>query len=219
MTIWNRARIFKIFVQLIRNPNRTELIFKGVDIVSADPDQEPLKAIEHLVLSDVGFKAMYDQNYVPTQPSMKMLQSCPPESFGEALYKHMRDNGLDFDLFPRYDSERPIKYLTTRIYQDHDLWHALFGYGTTVEDELAIQAFGVAQFQSPIALMLIAGGLLHLLGASPKRAIDAFRKVNEVYALGKRAPFLLSIRLHDLLPKPLADVRQICGIDLSIRSI
>jgi len=98
------------------------------------------------------------------------------------------------------------------IYQEHDLWHALFGYGTDVEGELAVQAFGLAQYQSPVALALIAGGLIHLLGKSPQRAMNAFRNIHEMYALGKRAPFLLGVRLHELFPKPLAEVRQICGV-------
>ena len=212
MTLWNRARIFKIFVQLLRNPNRTELIFKGVEIVSSDPDQAPVKAIEDLVLAHNGFRSMYHEKYIPKAPSMDALKDCSEGSFGRALYDHMNRNRLDFSLWPLYKSERPIQYLSTRIYQDHDLWHALLGFGVSVEDELAVQAFGVAQFQSPIALMLIAGGLIHLMTKNPRRALEAFHKVNEVYTLGKRSPFLLSFRLHDFFSRPLSEVRQICGL-------
>ncbi len=76
----------------------------------------------------------------------------PQNSFGYALFQHMNTNKLGFDLWPRLDSDRPIDYLSTRIYQDHDLWHALLGLGVEIEDELALQAFGVAQYHSPIEL-------------------------------------------------------------------
>jgi ubiquinone biosynthesis protein Coq4 len=201
-----------LFWQLVKNPGRTELIFKGVEIVSNDPDQKPVKVVEDAVMSIPSFKAMYEEEYAPLPPAMEMLQKCPEGSFGQAVYQHMKSNCLSFDLFPRYDSKRPIKYLSSRIYQDHDLWHALFGYGISVEDELAVQAFGLAQFQSPVALTLIAGGLIHLLVKSPQRALDAFKRINEMYDLGKRAPFLLGVRLHDLFSRPLAEVRQLCGM-------
>lgn len=212
MTIWNRARIFGIFMQLLHNPTRTDLIFKGVEIVSLDPDQELVKALENEVLSNGDFKKMHETKYVPEAPSLEMLRNCPEDSFGRAVYNHMNENKLDFSLWPKYDSDRPIQYLSTRIYQDHDLWHALLGYGVAVEDELAIQAFSLAQFKSPIALLLVAGGLIHLLVKSPKRAFEAFKKLNETYTLGRRTHFLLSIRLHDLFLRPLTDVRQICGV-------
>jgi len=212
MRLWNKLQVLVLFLKLVRNPNRTELIFKGVDLVSQDPNQEPLQAIEKAVMQNSGFRSMYNEKYIPDLPDMMFLQTCPENSFGRALHQHMVSNGLSFDLFPRNPADRPIQYLTTRIYQDHDLWHVLFGFGTAVEDELAIQAFGVAQFQSPVALMLIAGGLLHLLGQSPARAVAAFGRITELYALGKRAPFLLSLRLHDFFTKPLHEVRQVCGV-------
>lgn len=212
MKLWNKIRLMSIFWRVVKNPGQTELIFKGVEIVSDDPDQGPVKAVEDIVMANPSFKAMYEEGYGPLPPAMEMLQNCPVGSFGQALYNHMASNGISFDLFPRYDSKRPIKYLSSRIYQEHDLWHALLGCGTSVEDELAVQAFGLAQYQSPIALTLIAGGLIHLLAKNPQRALRAFKQIHETYALGKRAPFLLGIRLHDMLPRPLAEVRQICAV-------
>jgi ubiquinone biosynthesis protein Coq4 len=201
-----------IFWRLVKNPGRTELIFKGIEIASNDPDQEPVKAVENVVMSHSSFKAMFEERYAPLPPSMEMLKNCPAESFGQAVYQHMSSHGIGFELFPRYDSKRPIQYLSSRMYQDHDLWHVLFGRGISVEDELAVQAFGLSQLQSPVALLLIAGGLIHLLGKSPQRALSAFKQIHDMYALGKRAPFLLGLRLHDLFPRPLVDVRSSCGL-------
>lgn len=216
MNFWNRLRAIKMFFQLVKNPNRTDLIFKGVAIASEDVNQELVKTIEQLVLSDKPFQVMYTENYIPDLPQLKILAGLPEQSFGKALYKHMNDNNLDFKMFfnqnLNLDLKRPIYYLSTRIYQDHDLWHVLLGYGTDVEDELAIQAFGVAQFHSPIGVVIIAGGLLHLLGKNPARAVDAFRKINEAYQLGRKTKFLLSVRIHELLPRPLNEVRQMCGL-------
>lgn len=212
MSLWMRIKLLRLFIQLVINPNRTDLIFRGVDIVSKDPNQQALKTIEQHVLKNQTFRQMHQEHYIPVPPRLDALKNLPADSFGAAVYHHMRTNDLGFEIFPRSDSSRPVKYLSDRIYQDHDLWHALLGYGVEVEDELAVQAFGVAQFQSPIATMLIAGGLLHLLRKDPMRAVAAFNKVVEGYNLGKNAQFLLSVKLHDLFAKPLLEVREICGL-------
>jgi ubiquinone biosynthesis protein COQ4 len=212
MTIWERLKVASIFVRVSLNPKRTDLIIEGIDTISKDPNNQPLKDVETRVLNVEGFRAMYEKNYLPDSVTVNELRSCPEGSFGQAVYKHMNDNGLDFDIFPRYESQRPIRYLTTRIFQDHDLWHALLGYGVSVEDEIALQGFAFAQYQSPVSLMLISGGLLNLLRKSPRRAVEAFNRIHEAYERGRRAPFLLTVRLHDLFTKPLGEVRQICGL-------
>lgn len=212
MSFWNRLRLFRIFFQLVRDPNRTELIFNGVNIVSRDPENAHLKVIEQTVLAHEEFKTMFETDYMPEPPCLEQLKTLPPGSFGQALYQHMVNHNLSFELFPREHEKNTVQYLSARIYQDHDLWHVLLGYGITVEEELAIQAFGVAQFGSPIGTMLVAGGLLHLLWKNPNQAVQALRKINDGYTIGRNARFLLGIHIHDHLPKPLKEVRKICGV-------
>lgn len=212
MNFWNKLCATKLFIQLVINPNRTDLIFKGIDLVSRNPEQEPLKVIARVVLSHDNFRAMFEQRYIPEIPSLTALSTLPKGTFGHALYLHMTTNNLDFGTFPRVESDQVIIYASTRIYQDHDLWHTILGYGVSVEDELGLQSFGVAQYHSPLGALLVAGGLLHLLVKNPARALDAFRKVADGYYLGKKARFLLGLRLHELFSKPLGEVREICGV-------
>jgi ubiquinone biosynthesis protein COQ4 len=212
MRLLDRIRVTKIFFQLVRNPNRTELIFKGVKILSKDVVDGPVVEFEKQVFQDSEFLRMYEENYVPETLSNGDLENLPEHSFGSTLHRHLTDNRLDLSLFPRFQTTRPIEYLSLRVYQDHDLWHALLGYGTSIEDELALQAFGVAQFKSGIGVALIAGGLLHLLRTTPLQAAQALDKVAKGYLRGLNARFVLSIRLHELLSRPLEEVRQICGV-------
>jgi ubiquinone biosynthesis protein Coq4 len=212
MNLWDRLRIMKSYFQLVRDPNRTDLIFKQVKILTKNPNEPGIKAIEELSLSNPTFKAMFTDRYLPDSPKLETLAQLPENSFGRALYNHMHANNLSFDIFPRIHSDRAIDYLTTRLYQDHDLWHVLLGCGVEVEDELAIQAFGVAQYHSPVGTMIISGGLLHLLSKNPLRAVEAVKKVAEFYVIGQRAKFLPSVRLHEHFPKPLAEVRALCNL-------
>jgi ubiquinone biosynthesis protein Coq4 len=212
MNLWDKLRILKSYVLLVRDPNRTDLIFRQVRILTKNPELPAVKAIEQVALANPDFRAMYEQRYLPDSPKLEDLARLPENSFGRAVYNHMHTHGLSFDIFPRVHSDRAIDYLTTRLYQDHDLWHVLLGCSVDVEDELAIQAFGVAQYRSPVGTMIISGGLLHLLGKNPIRAIEAIRKVAEAYVLGQKARFLPSIRLVDHFAKPLEDVRAFCGL-------
>lgn len=212
MNIWNRMRLMGIFIQLVRNPQKTELIFKAVNITANDNDLTIVSTVENNFLAHEDFRNMFESNYVPTIPSLEALSQLPENSFGYGFYQHMKRNNLDPNTFPHIDYKRPIEYISLRIYRDHDLWHTLLGYNSDIEDELALQAFGVAQFKSPIATLLIAGGLLHLLRTSPFRAVAALQKVVEGYTRGVQASFLLSERLHEMFTRPLDDVRRDCKI-------
>lgn len=212
MKFYNRLRIAKIVLQLILNPKRTDLIFKGVQIVSADPDQEIFSAIEKKFKNNREFIALYNDRYNPVPPTVAELSVYPNGSFGHALHQHLMSNNLTLEIFPRFEWRRPIEYMSLRVYQDHDLWHVLAGYGINLDDELALQAFGVAQYGSPISALLVAGGLLHLIWKSPLKAVEALGKISAGYQRGLAAPSLMGLRLHELFDRPLNEVQSLCGL-------
>lgn len=215
MGLLRRLKLLILFVRLVRDPTRTDLIIQGVSALTKSPDENARRALfelEQYVMKQDDFVRLYKQNYNPQASDLKMLSLMPRESFGYAVYKHMNDNNLNFEVFPYQKSENFIDYLTTRIYQDHDLWHVLLGRGIELEDELAIQAFGVAQFRSMVGLLIIVGGILNLMGKNPSKAVDAFQGIHDSYSLGKQIPFLLSVKLHEMFEMPLDKVRAQCGI-------
>ncbi len=209
----NRVRLLKIFYQVVKNPEKTELIFSAVEILTKSSNQaKTIQEFEDRMTAVPSFKKMHDENYTPQRVTLAELSQLPKESFGFALYSHIVENQLDWNLFPKVDLHRPIDYLTQRIYQDHDLWHVLMGYSSQLEDELALQAFAVAQYGSPLACVIIAGGLLHLLAKDPKRAVCALGRVADGYRRGQSADFLLGLRLYDGLDRPLTEMRDFCHI-------
>ena len=167
-----------------------------------------IQVIEARLMHKPGFQNLYDERYEAPRVTLASLQTLPLDSFGHALYKHLHDNNLDWDLFPKIVATRPIEYLAQKIYADHDLWHTLLDYGSSVEDELALQAFGVAQYGSPLGCVLIAGGLLHLLRKDPSRAVTALEKISEGYRRGHQVPFLLGLKIYEMLDHPLDEVRR-----------
>lgn len=214
MSILSRLNLLRIFIGLVRNPQKTELIFQAIEIATKYKDEPIYKVMTEGLLKQNEFRALYEEKYLPAWPTLEQLRVSPENSFGRALYTHMTKNGLDLDLFPRLGANDPIEYLNARAYQDHDLWHALLGYSTELEDELGLQAFGVAQFGSPLGSMIMAGGLLHILLHNPLRAMVAVRKISEGYRLGERTRFLLGMKLVDMLPLPLEEVRALASVPM-----
>ena len=212
LSLMNRIKTTHLFFRLVKDPKRTDLIFKGVDIISNDKDQSVVDKLVKGIFVHDEFRRMYESRYMPEVPKMEDLAKKPEGSFGRAVYQHMKENNLDFNLFPKLQSNRPVDYISARVYQDHDLWHALLGYSTRVDDELGLQGVTVAQLGSPLGVALIAGGILHLLTKQPLSAVGALQKVSDGYQLGKRSKFLLNVKLHELFDRPLEEVQALCGV-------
>jgi ubiquinone biosynthesis protein COQ4 len=218
MNLWNKIRIMLLFFKLVKDPTQTDLIFKGIKTATHDKNNVAIENVEKAILANDEFREMFEAHYIPRNPTLLELEVMPLGSFGRSLHQHLQSNGLSLKFYPQLETKLALEYISQRLYQDHDLWHTLLGYGITIEDELAVQAFGVAQYGSPVAVFIITGGLLHLMGKNPERAVQAMRQIVEAYMVGRRAEFLLGARLHEMLALPIAEVRRTCGIVLKSES-
>ena len=57
----------------------------------------------------------------------------------------------------------PQEYVTHRLRETHYIVHVLTGFGVDGAGELGLQAFNLAQNRSPLAVLLIFGGMLAAL--------------------------------------------------------
>lgn len=212
MGLWDRLRLIGLFLKFVKDPTRTDLIFSGIALASRNPDQEMVRRLEDSIMAQPGVAALYAEKYLPVPPAMDRLASMPEGSFGREVFRHMDRNRLTFDIWPRFDFKRPIEYVSLRMYQDHDLFHVLLQWDTSVESELGLVAFAVAQLQSPGGVMVIAAGLLHLLKKSPERAVRAVEKIAQGYSVGRRCRLMLTMRLYERFETPLTELRELCEI-------
>ena len=92
----------------------------------------------------------------------------------------------------------------------HDLWHVLTGYGTDELGEAALIAFSEAQIPNrSFPLLLIAAVV-----KGPKSWDFAWpRYLWRAYRRGRRARLLTAAAWEELLPLPVAEVRQRLGIE------
>jgi ubiquinone biosynthesis protein Coq4 len=120
----------------------------------------------------------------------------------------MLDNNLSVDFFPTIKIEKPIDYLALRIRQTHDMWHILTGFDTSVEGEVGLQAFMLAQTKSPLAALIISAGSLHVLTTYPENLSKLYDCIQRGWGLGKSAKFLLGFKLEQMWSEDLQKLRR-----------
>lgn len=146
--------------------------------------------------------------------SIADLRAKPAGSFGRAYADFLDQHGLapfrvrhvDADVIAR--NTYGIRYATT-----HDMFHVLLGYGPDWVGELGVLAFTVGQgyhrllwLQAALAWLIYpvrSGFALGALAAAWRRG----------YGLGRKAPFLLGVRLEDRLDDDLGALRAELGLE------
>lgn len=159
--------------------------------------------------------------------ALAQLEGYAPGTLGAAWRDFMVDNGLveklaqgyaaltdDFAAQGKLDRmPEIIRYKVLRGYQTHDLHHVLTGYAATPFDELALQAFGLAQQNYPYAAMTLATILNHATLVDPWLITPAMDAITEGWAYGRRARSIQFVAFETMLDRPLADVRAEYGLD------
>lgn len=156
---------------------------------------------------------MAASDYVrPASLSLQSLATYAPNTLGAAFYHQLADNGLDLEIIKdrRGDvyADARANYIGLRIYQTHDIWHVLLGYSVSGFDELALQAFQLAQTGSAGSAILLCLQIMR----------TAFRNINPLPPLlnlifrgwqhGRQTTPLIAVEWEDLLSEPLTDLRE-----------
>ncbi len=188
-----------------------EVIDKYVEAIESHPEQGPLAAARW---------------YAPVF-SLKQLEGFALGTLGEAYHRFMVDNDLVEKLAQGYKEltdqfaadgkldRMPdvMRYKVLRGYQTHDLHHVLTGYAATPFDELALQAFQLAQQDYPYSAMTLATIMGHATLVDPYLIKPAMDAITEGWAYGRRARSIQFVAFETMLDRPLAEVRADYGLD------
>jgi ubiquinone biosynthesis protein Coq4 len=206
--LFQDIKMGQAFLTLVKDPSRTEKIFELSQIGLESPDQRAAQAVEKHVMSQPGFAALYEERYLPAFPDLEELALMPAGTLGRRFYEHMNANHLSLDFFPVIRVDSAIKYISMRMRQTHDIWHVVCGYDTSVEGELGLQAFMLAQVPSALSASLLSAGLLHFVKNSPGGLPSLMNTISEGYLVGKKAAFLPSQKWEQLWNQPVETIRR-----------
>ena len=189
----------------LKNPESLE----GVFAVSRSLQNSTLSAqmFRHL-LANPEIAALVQENWRPGSIDLDALLALPEGSLGHVYAHQLRAQGLTPDsLIDPTPVHSPEDYITHRLRETHDIVHVLTGFGTDGPGELGLQAFNLAQNRSPLAVLLIFGGMLSAL-QNDEPLEDLLEALSRGFQMGLKARCLIAQKLEDGWDRPLAEWRQ-----------
>ena len=210
-----RAR--KALRALIRDPERTEQVFELVQALGGDGGEGQY---QRFLAEPDGPALLRDRpSLLAALSDREALEALPAGSLGRAYAafmseEHLEAGGLvDASLRVRdadgdLDAER--RWFFDRLRDMHDLWHVLTGYGRDLAGEAANLAFTYGQTRT----RGIGAIVLTAMVRGPKTpACHWQRYLFRAWRRGRRARVLAAVRYEEILPKPLAEVRESLRIE------
>lgn len=153
-------------------------------------------------------KALVDENLHPKPLDLNALELLPEDTLGHEYAHQLRCQGLTPDsLIDPNPITSPQDYVTHRQRENHDIVHVLTGFGVDMVGELGLMAFNLAQNRSPLAAMLIFGGMLSAL-QNDEALEGLLTDLSRGFDLGLKAECVIAQKLEDGWERPLADWRE-----------
>jgi len=211
---WRRA--VRALRALLDDPDRTSLAFE-VNL-ALDPEA-PERGLMRMLSIPEG-RRVYEE-----RPSLyaalcdrEALTALAEDSFGRAYLAHIDRYGLDpaklVELGRQYRppgaDDPAVGWMLERQEMTHDLWHVLTGYGADAPGESALLLFSLAQTGGRSNLLLSVGANLRMLR---EHGPGWIRYAWKAWRRGRRAACLGALPYEELLPRPLAEVREAAGIE------
>jgi len=212
-TILDQLRFGKAFLKLIKDPGKTENIFRFVDIGLKYPDDPAALDVVNFAMANEEVRKMYEEKYSPPPADLKQLGSLSDGTLGKEYSNHMTKNGFNTDFGLEIKVKNELDYVSVRITSTHDIWHALTGYDTSVKGELALQGFALSQTRSGISAAILSGGILHIMDHHCIDIIELMDIIWEGYERGKRAKFLLGVRWEENWGTSLNEIKEEYNIE------
>lgn len=199
------------FVRLTADMSRLNEVFNLSDSL-AGPD-EMRDMIESARSHEQGLTALRERPHVHLD--LKVLRALPTGTLGRQYAIMMDANGLDPASIPTLPDDEDAKYVRAHLYETHDLWHVVTGFGTDVPGELGLQAFYQAQLPGKLPAAILASGFLNTLVFSFGQRDVRLREIARGWLLGRRSKPLFGVRWDDYMALPIEEVRARLGIDVA----
>lgn len=198
-------RMLAGLAKFLKHPDSLESVFSIASGVQNSPMATQMG--RHL-LNQPGIQAMLADNWRPNPIDLNALEQLPEGSLGHTYAKQLKAQGLTPEaLIDPAPITNQREFLIHRLRETHDILHVLTGFSTDGPGELGLQAFNLAQNRSPLAVMLIFGGMLSTL-QNDKPLEPLLHALSRGFELGLAAKCVISYKLEDNWERPLSEWRQ-----------
>ena len=202
-------RMVASLAAFLKKPSELDSVF---GVVSSLQDSPLATQMQRHLLADPAMAALVAEQWRPVPVDMGLLANLPEGSLGRTYAEQLQRLGLTPEsLIDPKPITTPEEYLTHRLRETHDIVHVLTGFGIDGPGELGLQAFNLAQLRSPLAVLLIFGGLLSAL-QDDKPLEPLLNALARGFELGLKARCLITFKLEEGWERPLADWRRELGL-------
>lgn len=196
--------IFKSFFSMLSGDNSLESVGELSDALLETPSFD--LAAQYLK-RDSACAALIRDRYIPPAHDLDTLLTYPPDSLGYIYAETMQRTGFDPNLHAGMIAASDAHYVELRLSQTHDLWHIVTGFGTSLIDEIGLQALHLAQFPYPLATMLVANSLVSSTLLTPEELPKLLAAIAQGLHMGRTAKSLFAQKWEENWEKPLAQWR------------
>lgn len=201
--------LFKGTVALFRNPNSTDSVY---DIEDGLRHSKAMQFAVKYVKADPAVAQLMQECYIAPLPNLEALRHYPPGSLGYQYAISLIEAGFDPNFYRPIAVKDDISYMLLRLRQTHDVWHIVTGFDTDIAGELGLKAFELAQTRRPMAVVLLAGGLLKALTQAPESLTDLLQQISKGYQLGLQTKPFLAQKWEEAWDKPLLQWQSELGV-------
>ncbi len=197
----------------IENPPDTNRLIKNTEKLWHALGDELKQAYAQSILDCPGLAEAIGVGYLRPPMQLEDLRHHPRGTLGYAFYHQLKDHNLSLEIVPGYQlpprgaNLTGPEYIGRRMFETHDLRHVLLGYSTSGEDEIALQAFELAQAgRSFSANVLVWTSLLTLL-SMPDGLPGLLAIIGRGWRHGRQTRPLLGVRWEEHWDQPLEPLR------------
>lgn len=203
------AKALYSLVQLVRDPNRLGQVFEMADAL-AEP--EALAEIVGRIAAThpAVDKALNERHRFKID--LAALRKLPEGTLGRVFADKMTAEGLDPSALPDLTVTDRGSYFRAHLYESHDVWHTVTGFGMDRFGEIGLQAFYLAQIGGGLPPLLLAVGFLRVALYEMDKSRHLMDGVVRGYEAGRAAKPLFGVHWDELWAVPLDEVQRHLGI-------
>ena len=143
------------------------------------------------------------ERYMAPSHDLEVLLQYPKDSLGYTYASSLKQAGFQ-PLTAEVAIDSDSSYVENRWLQTHDIWHIITGFDTSEIGEIGLQAFYLAQFQLPLASMLIANALIATTVFQPEALSLLLSAIAKGWEMGQTAKPLIAQKWEEAWEKPVS---------------
>jgi ubiquinone biosynthesis protein Coq4 len=205
--VFSSLRAIVAFARVVRDPDRLTEVFRFIDHGVANRPSLTEPVVAALRATERGERALRERPRLGPV-DLGSLARLPSGSLGAAFAAHARANRIDPAALPVLEAKSEVEWAVAHLYETHDLWHVLTGFGTDRAGELGLQAFYLAQLPSRVAQGILAIGAMNSLLFDFDDHAARMEAIAHGWTLGRRAAPLAGLDWAALWERPLAELRE-----------